>query len=235
MSKKEELSMAQQLKLKAGYLLKPESLRIPRPIARFELHPDLVRHVEVPRDYYKGDMFGGKVYIYDSCGDDLFKEQSRALAIINKWLPEANDLIHGGNLDDDGNYLPQLEGRELEEYQKMVSGDMINTNYGAIMRYSLARELKFKPNDMALTKENELEVKKLLTGNELTIIKPWSIPCGVLGANNDSILLIDEPNILTGQPGRLIAFIRTGVMYKPDTYDIHYDPHTYDIHYDPTD
>lgn len=224
--------------LSAGYLPKPKGLRMPAPMSHHQLRGDLAQHVvPVPRDYYKGNMHGdGKVKIYDSRGYDLFGDATTALVdIIKAALPEATDRLPAKYLDDTSRAgLPQLEGKEDESrYNELVPKELVNSNYGAIMRHPLARELELKPEDMALSKNNEVEIEKLLTGNELTMVKPWSIPCGVLGANENCVLLIDSPDQLTGQPGQLLAIFREGFFTDMPNEEVHYKAHTYTVQYDP--
>jgi len=232
-----EPGFSEQQLLQAGYLPKPDSLRMPEPLSHQKLRSDLKDlAVPVPRDYYGGDMHGeGKVEVYDSRGYDLFGDPTKALAdIIKHCLPGAADRLPAKYLvsNSKSDHDPELEG-DNSEYNELVPKEMINTNYGAIMKHPLARELKLEPDDMALTAKNEIEVEKLLTGNELTMVKPWSIGFGVLGANEDCVLLIDEPDRLSGQPGQLLAVFREDFFTDMPKAEQHYNPHTYTVQYDP--
>lgn len=210
--------------LAAGYLPKPTDLNVSKPMSHKILRAELKDvAVPVPRDYYTGNMNGdNKVKIYESRGHDLFGDGTQALVdIIKAYLPDAAiDKLPAKYLDNSESNSIEIESKEHK-----------NTNYGAILKHKIARDYNITLKDMSLTSENEIEVQKLLTGNDLTLVEPWSIEGGIIGANDECLLLFDDCDQLSGQPGGLLAIYKSNFFTSAPISECYYDPHTYTVHY----
>jgi hypothetical protein len=99
-------------------------------------------------------------------------------------------------------------------------------NVKQILSMPLAKQYKIECKDIVLCPENQQEIAKFITGNATTMVKPFSIPAGIIACNEYCIIAVDKPT-LQGQPGQLLA------IFKDDYFDRaggHYNPHTYDIY-----
>lgn len=233
--------------LKAGYLPKPAGLKPLESIDTETLKGDLIDvALPVPKNYYKGNMYGeNKIPIYDSNGFDLFASETAYLSeIIKRFLPaEAVKMLPAhmktglddnitDETDEKGNSILNANANSKDQHNDITT---VKNNYTAIMKHPLAQKYNLQQKDMAITPENELEVRKFLSGIENTTVKPFSIKAGVLGVNDDCILMIGPPDPLHGQPGHLMAIFRDDMFnrFSSDKPEPQYDTHTFTVHYQP--
>src|SRR3989338_8751675 len=191
----------------AGYCDIPAGAQLPAPISLATLRGNMANQaVPLPKDFLSGDMFGeGAIQIFGSDGTNLLDSASdRRLALLEQKLTKSTDA------DADG----------------MSTGKEIVTINDRILSIPLARELGIKAEDIAISAANEGEITKVLQnkGQGLTLVKPFSIPAGIIGGNDKVLVAFDRPDFRTGQPGQLLGIFRKDTFRSVPHEEVVYNP-----------
>jgi hypothetical protein len=225
-------------RLAAGYLPKPSCVHMTSSISIKDLRGDLSTiAVPIPKDFLLGDMHGeNKIPVYDSQCNNLLDtnyESNKRVAALEGALRTlvGVDMCKqlGLSLPSTGS-LACLEDASASvlnpNLDKEIVGD-IPQNVQQIVSMPLAKQYKVECKDIVVCPENQYEIAKYILGNSTTIVKPFSIPAGIIACTEDCLVAIDKPTI-SGQPGQLLAIFRK--KYFERTTSTHYNPHTYDVH-----
>lgn len=126
----------------------------------------------------------------------------------------------------------ELNNRAVSIPADYFKGDMFGQNGVSIMASSasdqsreiisvsdrllslpLAKKYEITLKDIAINAGNEDQVAIFLSQDSsktfgLVTVKPWSIPAGIIGGNDDMLILVGSPNAITGQPGQLLAIFK---------------------------
>ncbi len=231
-------------RLAAGYLPKPSCIQMTPALSIKDLRGDLAAvAVPIPKDYLLGDMHGeNKIPVYDeNCNNllDASYESNKRVAALEGairalvgaemceklGLPPAQTKI--ACLEDasaSSAHIPSTNthtdaGREIVSEQPK--------NIQQILSMPLSKQYNVECKDIVVCPENQYEIAKYILGNSTTMVKPFSIPAGIISCTEDCLVAIDKPT-LHGQPGQLLAIFRKG--YFDRAASSHYDPHTYDVY-----
>jgi len=99
-----------------------------------------------------------------------------------------------------------------------------------ILSLPLAKEMGIKAEHISINRENQDEIMKSLHDPTSTIlVKPFSIPAGIIGQGKlngkNCLVAYDQPDIVTGQPGQMLAIFekstfslapKNNLVYNPD-------------------
>jgi len=183
----------------SGYSAKPVGLELPPAISVADLAGSLTNTaIPIPRDYLKPDMF-------NECSSVVFGHDGTNL--LGGDVPVQIKLL-------------LAEPKSITESDS-EAGAIIQKNdiYDAIISLPISQALSIKREDIAITAENQQDIKKYLVNNDngLAIVKPFSIQSGVVGLTKingkDALIAFDKPT-MQGQPGQLLALVAEGFTRK---------------------
>ena len=117
--------------------------------------------------------------------------------------------------------VPSVDALVVQEYTEPAD---------FLLEVPIIKKLGITRKDIAITSENEDQIKLLAQNNEhgLALVKPFSIPEGVVGYGKvdgkECVIAFDRPDERFGQPGQLLAIFEKGSFRKVPTEMPVYDP-----------